>query len=58
MLYNLNFNLLEVVSRYRDPQIQIGKKIVTCVQYESKHNVNLVNARIIKGLKTAIDFHH
>ena len=30
-LIYLNFHSLEVVSRYRDPQLQVAKKLLICV---------------------------
>ena len=36
-LYKFNCYPLEVVSRYRDPQLQVGEQLITPVEIESTH---------------------
>ena len=54
------------MSRYRDPQIKVGKNYLHRYNFESKHYVNVANVTLIspphflfesqiKTLKTAID---
>ena len=48
-----NFHPLEVVSRYRDPQIQVGVNYSIYVQYVNRHSANLlfINTHCIHRVK-------
>ena len=51
-LYNSNFHPLEVVSRYRDPKLQVSENFWDCKIWVTSYNNSVSNVRYSSLLKT------